>query len=97
VLSTAADGLLTRIDLGTGSTTSRSIGDPRDPRAVDVLTASDDGVWANLRDHIVRLDPTSLETVGELVLSGYPTGLAINQGALWVYETGGVIERYSLR
>jgi hypothetical protein len=97
ILSTDADALLTRVDLGSDLAVSVSVADRSDPRAVDLLAASDDGVWITRRDLLIRLDPGSLAPGAPVGLSAYPAGIAIGSGALWAYEAGGRIERFTLR
>jgi YVTN family beta-propeller protein len=75
------DGLVTRIDPGSGSAITIPVG--HGPMGIAVGAGA---VWvANSDDGTIsRIDPTTRTVVATIVVGGRPVGIAVSDGRVWV-------------
>ncbi len=76
------DGFLTRVDAGSGATSSSQVAS-----GADDVAAGPDGVWVAdpARSSVARVDTETGQVVSAICVGGHPTGIAIApDDSVWV-------------
>lgn len=93
------DGTLTRVDASSNVIEARlslGRGNGLVPKPVFAVATGAGAVWATRGDSVVRIDPTS-NAVTKVIRVRRPSGIAADNGAIWVTSTAARIFRFDAR